>query len=273
LEDVEGRLGKAIVDPKRSTFNLTGKGIVVPSEISARLPSGENSADAIPAKMVLTIIGEAGKRNQRNTLGGKATNEGNGLSGLQIVLKENETEVTFTEGEEWTYENGDTPEAVAKKIGEAIDAHESWTAEGSPDIGPTKVIIESELDTNIGALGNKMEGWVATGANTSLKVGIVDNGSAQKFRGGMDSVTLKFWLEKEAVLDGNFSMTDRLVLVGFVDDKLRAVRQSGLDMTVEQRGIVQGGITDARIAEEEAIAAEKLDQALKEKQEKEQAEQ
>jgi len=269
LEDVEGRLGHAVVDPNRSSFDLTGKGIVVPSEISARLPSGENSADAIPAKMVLTIIGEAGKRNQRNTLGGKAANEGNGLSGLQIVLKENETEVTFTEGEEWTYENGDTPEAVAKKIGEAIDAHESWVAEGSTDLGPTKVIIESELDTNIGALGNKMEGWVATGANTSVKVGIVDNGSAQKFRGGMDSVTLKFWLEKEAVLDGNFSMTDRLVLVGFVDDKLRAVRQSGLDMDVEQRSIVQDGITDARIAEEEAIAAEKLDQAMKEQQEKE----
>jgi hypothetical protein len=269
LEDVEGRLGKAIENPDRTTFNLTTIGIVIPGEISARLPSGENSADAIAAKMVLTIIGEPGKRNQRKTLGGKAANEGNGLSGLQIVLKENETEVTFTEGEEWTYENGDTPEAVAKKIGEAIDAHESWTAEGSSDIGPTKVIIESTLEVNIGALGNKMEGWVATGANTSVKVGIVDNGSAQKFRGGMDSVTLKFWLEKEAVLDGNFSMTDRLVLVGFIDDKLRAVRQSGLDMTVEQRGIVQGGIKDARIAEEDAIAAEKLDQALKEKQEKE----
>jgi hypothetical protein len=269
LEDVEGMLGKSIENPDRSTFDLTGKGIVIPSEISARLPSGENNAEAIPAKLILTIIGEPGKRNQRNTLGGKAANEGNGLSGLQIVLKENENEVTFTEGEEWTYENGDTPEAVAKKIGEAIDAHESWNAEGSPEIAPTKIIIESALETNIGALSNKMEGWVATGANTSTKVGIVANGSAQKFRGGMDSVTLKFWLEKEAVLDGNFSMTDRLVLVGFVDNKLRAVRQSGLDLTIEQRGIVQDGITDARIAEEEAIAAAKLDEAMKAQQEKE----
>ena len=272
LGDVEGMLGKAIADPDRSTYDLTGKGIVIPSEISARLPSGENSADAIPAKLVLTIIGEPGKRNQRNTLGGKAANEGNGLSGLQVVLKENENEVTFTEGEEWTYENGDTAETVAKKIGEAIDAHESWNAEGSPEIGPTKVIIESALDTNIGALSNKMEGWVATGANTSVKVGIVDNGSAQKFRGGMDSVTLKFWLEKEAVLDGNFSMTDRLVLVGFVDNKLRAVRQSGIELTIEQRAIVQDGITEARIAEEEAIAAAKLDEAMKEQQAKEAAE-
>jgi hypothetical protein len=64
-------------------------------------------------------------------------------------------------------------------------------------------------------------------------------------------------------------MTDRLVLVGFVDNKLRAVRQSGLDLTIEQRGIVQDGITDARIAEEEAIAAAKLDEAMKAQQEKE----
>ena len=118
------------------------------------------------------------------------------------MLKENGNEVTFTEGEDWTYENGDTAETVAKKIGEAIDAHESWTAEGKGELAPTKVFIESALETNMGEIGNKQEGWVATGKNTGVKVGIVDNGSTQRFRGGMDSVTLKFWLEEEAVLDG-----------------------------------------------------------------------
>lgn len=266
IEDVEALLGSAEVEPDRSTYNLTGRGLVIPSEISARLPAGENSADAIPAKLVLTVVGEAGRRNQRNTLGARAANKGNGLSGLQIVLRENGNEVTFTEGEDWTYENNDTAETVAKKIGEAIDAHESWTAEGSTELAPTKVIIESALETNIGTLGNDMEGWVATGANTALKVGIVDNGSTQNFRGGMDSVDLKFWVETEAVLDGNFSMTDRLVLAGFIDGKLKAVRQAGIDLTTEQINGMTEAITEARIAEEEALAAAEEDKELKMKE-------
>ena len=182
------------------------------------------------------------------------------------MLRENGNEVTFTEGEDWTYENNDTAETVAKKIGEAIDAHESWSAEGSTELAPTKVIIESALETNIGTLGNDMEGWVATGANTSLKVGIVDNGSPQNFRGGMDSVDLKFWVETEAVRDGNFSMTDRLVLAGFIDGKLKAVRQAGIDLTTEQINGMTEAITEARIAEEEALAAAEEDKELKMKE-------
>lgn len=269
IENVEQLLGTSVENPDRASYNLTGRGLVIPSEISARLPSGENSAEAIPAKLVLTVIGEAGRRNQRNTLGAKAANEGNGLSGLQIALRENGNEVTFTEGEDWTYENGDTAEVVAKKIGEAIDAHESWSAEGSTELAPTKVIIESELETNVGTLGNKMEGWVATGANTALKVGIVDNGSMQNFRGGMDSVDLKFWVENEAVLDGNFSMTDRLVLAGFIDGKLKAVRQAGIDLTTEQINAMTETITEARVAEEAALEAER--EAAQAKREQEQA--
>lgn len=269
IENVEQLLGSAVENPDRASYNLTGRGLVIPSEISARLPTGENTAEAIPAKLVLTVIGDPGRRNQRNTLGAKAANEGNGLSGLQIALRENGNEVTFTEGEDWTYENGDTAEVVAKKIGEAIDAHESWIAEGSTELAPTKVIIESELDTNIGTLGNKMEGWVATGANTALKVGIVDNGSMQNFRGGMDSVDLKFWVENEAVLDGNFSMTDRLVLAGFIDGKLKAVRQAGIDLTTEQINGMADAITEARVAEEAALEAER--EAAQAKREQEQA--
>ena len=106
----------------------------------------------------------------------------------------------------------------------------------------------------MGEIGNKQEGWVATGKNTGVKVGIVDNGSTQRFRGGMDSVTLKFWLEEEAVLDGNFSMTDRLVLVGFIGDQLKAVRQFGIEMTSEQLTSVQDGIIADREAEEQAKA-------------------
>lgn len=283
IEEVEALLGSAEVDPDRSEYNLTGRGLVIPSEISARLPSGENHAEAIPAKLVLTVIGEPGRRNKRGTLGARADNEGNGVSGLQIVLKENENEVTFTEGEDWTYENDDTAETVAKKIGEAIDAHESWSAEGSTELAPTKVIIQAQIDTdddaeaeaeaepkkprNVGTLGNDMEGWVATGANTAIKVGIADNGEPQNFRGGMDSVDLKFWVENEAVLDGNFSMTDRLVLAGFIDGKLKAVRQAGIDLTNEQINNMTEVLTAARVAEEEAIAEAKAAKELKEEQE------
>ena len=269
VEDVNGLLGSFVENPDRASYDLTGKGLVIPGEISARLPAGENDAEAIAAKLVLTVIGEPGRRNQRNTLGAKAASEGNGVSGLQIVLRENGNEVTFTEGEEWTYENGDTAEVVAKKIGEAIDAHPSWTAEGSPESAPTRVLIEPELEANIGAIGNDLEGWVATGKNTGVKVGISDDGEPQNFRGGMDSVSLKFWYEDEAVLDGNFSMTDRLVLVGFIGDKLRAVRQSGIELTTEQMTSVQDAIAEARLAEEEAAEAAKLDAEMKDKAEKE----
>ena len=269
LEEVTGLLGTAVVDPDRASYDLTGKGLVIPGEISARLPAGENDADAIAAKLVLTIIGEPGRRNQWRTLGARAASEGNGVSGLQIVLRENSNEVTFTEGEEWTYENGDTAEVVAKKIGDAIDAHPSWTAEGSPESAPTRVLIEPELEANIGVVGNELEGWVATGKNTGVKVGIADDGEPQNFRGGMDSVSLKFWYEDEAVLDGNFSMTDRLVLVGFIGDKLRAVRQSGIELSVDQMTVVQDQIDAARLAEEEAAEAAKLDAEMKDKAENE----
>ena len=270
-EEVIGLLGPEVENPDRASYDLTGKGLVIPGEISARLPAGENNAEAIAAKLVLSIIGEPGRRNQRNTLGAKAEREGNGVSGLQIVLNENGNEVTFTEGEDWTYENGDTAEVVAKKIGDAIDAHPSWIAEGSPESAPTRVVIEPELEENIGVIGNELEGRVATGKNTGVKVGIADNGEPQKFRGGMDSVSLKFWYEDEAVLDGNFSMTDRLVLVGFIGDKLRAVRQSGIDLLPDQMTLVQDAIVEARTAEEEAAEAAKLDEEMKDKEEEEDA--
>lgn len=263
LEEVTALLGQPVENPDRASYDLTGKGLVIPGNISARLPAGENDAEAISAKLVLSIIGEPGRRNQRNTLGAKADSEGNGVSGLQIVLKENSNEVTFTEGEDWTYENGDTAEVVAKKIGEAIDAHPSWIAEGSPESAPTRVIIEPELEANIGVIGNELEGWVATGTNTGVKVGIADNGEPQRFRGGMDSVSLKFWYEDEAVLDGNFSMTDRLVLIGFIGDKLNAVRQSGINLLPDQMTLVQDAIAEAKAEEEAAAEAAKQDEAMK----------
>jgi hypothetical protein len=255
-DEVAAILGAPEVDPKRETYDLAGRGVAIPSLVGARLPSGKNIAEAIQARLVVSISGEPSRRGAWGQLGAKATNEGGGMAGLQIVLKENDNETTFTEGEEWTYENDDTAEIVAKKIGEAIDAHPSWTAEGSTEDAPTKVIINPELEENHGDAGNKLEGWVATGPNTGVKVGIMDDGSPQRFRGGMDSALLQFWFEKEKVLDGNFSMTDRLVLVGFIDDKLKAMRQSGIDLTSEQTIAIDAALEEAQAAEEEALNAE-----------------
>lgn len=255
-DEVAAVLGAPEVDPQRERFDLAGRGVTIPSVVGARLPSGENLAEALSAKLVITISGEASRRGAWGKLGAKANNEGGGVAGLQLVLKENDNETTFTEGEEWTYENGDTPEIVAKKIGEAIDAHPSWNAEGSTEEAPTKVIISPELEENFGDAGNKLEGWVATGPNTGVKVGIMDDGSPQRFRGGMDSALLQFWFEKEAVLDGNFTMTDRLVLVGFIDDKLKAIRQSGIDLTAAQIAALDDALEEARAAEEEAMNQE-----------------
>ncbi|MAY80142.1 MAG: hypothetical protein CL930_05070 [Deltaproteobacteria bacterium] len=234
VDDLSAMFGNPHDGPPGDTQTLAGMGLIIPGEISSRLPDDAWDADAVSSRLILTVIGEPGRRNQRDTLGAKAENEKNGMAGLQIVLKENTNEVTFTEGQEWTYENGDTAETVAKKIGEAIDAHPSWIAEGSPESSPTKVIINPELEANFGTKGNEMEGWVATGKNTSFKVSYTDSGEPQKFTGGKDSVSLKFWYEQEDVLDGNFSMTDRIVMVGFLDNKLSSVHQSGIDLTAEQ---------------------------------------
>jgi hypothetical protein len=234
VDDLSSLLGSPHDGPPGNTQTLAGMGLIVPGEISSRLPDDAWDADAISARLILTVLGEPGRRNQRDTLGAKAETEKNGMAGLQIVLKENTNEVTFTEGQEWTYENGDTAEMVAKKIGDAIDAHPSWIGEGSPESSPTKVIISPELDTNFGTKGNDMEGWVATGKNTSFKVSYTASGEPQKFTGGKDSVSLKFWYEQEDVLDGNFSMTDRIIMVGFLDNKLSSVHQSGISLTSEQ---------------------------------------
>ena len=58
FEEVVGLLGPHVENPDRASYDLTGKGLVIPGEISARLPAGENDAEAIAAKLVLSIIGE-----------------------------------------------------------------------------------------------------------------------------------------------------------------------------------------------------------------------
>ena len=50
LGDVEGRLGKALADPDRSTFDLTGKGIVITQILQVVFPAW------VPFHYQLTIL-------------------------------------------------------------------------------------------------------------------------------------------------------------------------------------------------------------------------
>jgi len=229
---VQGILGPALTKPDRSALDLPGKGVSLPSEIVARLAQGQDSAEAVQARLSINIEGTPSKRNAKEGLGASAIKGLNGVVGLQIILTENGNTATFTEGEHWKYENGDTAEAVAKKIGDAINAHASWTAVGSPESAPKRVNITSSLESNNGTNGNSMTCRAApTATNTAVRVGYKNDGSVVAFRGGQDSVALQFWLEQDGALDGDFTMTDRLVVVGYVDNKVHSMKQAGLGET------------------------------------------
>ena len=232
IADVEGIFGPALVKPDRGSLDLSGRGVALPSDIVSRLNQGEDTAEAVDARLSISVEGTPSKRNARDGLGAQAANGGNGLVGLQIILTEGGNETTFTEGEHWTYASMDTAEVVAKKIGDAINAHPSWNALGSPDDAPKRINITSALPSNQGDPGNSMTCRAApAGKNTAVRVGYRDDGSTVSFRGGQDSVALQFWLERDGALDGNFTMTDRLVVVGYVDDKVHSMKQSGLGTT------------------------------------------
>jgi hypothetical protein len=232
-DQVNAVFGAPMVKPDRQQLDLAGKGVSLPGEIVARLAQGEDRAEAVSAKLSITIEGEPSKRKAKTGLGASAANEGNGLVGLQIVLAESGNETTITEGEHWTYVNLDTAEMVAQKIGQAIDAHPSWAAQGGSDEAPKRITIQSELASNGGEPGNNMTCRAAPkGKNTAVRVGYRDDGGTVSFRGGQHSVELRFWLEKDQVLDGDFTLTDRLVVVGYMNEQVKTMKQAGLGVTV-----------------------------------------
>jgi hypothetical protein len=236
-------LGGPIANPDRKQYDFTGRGISLPNAVGSRLAPGANTAEAVPAKLVLTIIGEPGRRKARESLGASSADEKNGLIDLQVVLTENGNETSFIEGEHWTYENGDTPEQVAQKIGDAINAHPSWEAEGSTEAAPKKVFVQSALETNRGDFGNEAKGRVASGPNTAVRVGYREDGKWVHFRGGQHSVSLHLWSEADIALDANFTMTDKLILVGYVDNKITegGIRQAGLPLPSKLEEAPSGG--------------------------------
>ena len=227
-DEVTSAIGLPQSDP--ASIDLTEYRLSIPSAIKYRLVDGAFTADATPAKLTVKIFGEPSKRGDRRNpgLGSSAEEEANGLVGLVLVLTENENETVITEGEHWTYENGDTPEIVAKKIGDAIEETESWTAEGSPEDNPNHVKIESAIEENNGTVGNTMMAQVTTGKNTSVRVGTRNDGTPDNFRGGQDDVLVQVWFEKDVIMDANFTIGNRVAAIGYLGGKVSFLRESGI---------------------------------------------
>ncbi len=146
----------------------------------------------------------------------------------------------------WTYEDDDTPEIVARKIGEAIDSTESWVGVGSTDEEPNMVTITPELEENFGTACNdgkctiqvvaasepepvaEGEATPPLDVTTSIIIRSKTDGKPQVFRGGASEAYVWIWHEKGVLLDTDFSNEDRIVVVGFDDHKVVGMVQAGL---------------------------------------------
>jgi hypothetical protein len=126
------------------------------------------------------------------------------------------------------YSSNLTGEEVAQELTRLIDETDEWVAEYGGEELPTKITIIPELEEWMGAVGNRLVSQVVTGANSSVKVAGLTNGGVRPFRGGQDDIDLRFWFEKDRMIDGNFSVTDRLLLVGFIGNKVAGMSQSGI---------------------------------------------
>ena len=243
-DEVSALLGTPQPDDRE--FNLQEFSLVTPREVSGRL-RGARQADARDARLIIKISGEPSEANLRKGegLGAPATYERGGLMGLDLMLVENGNEVHFIEGTDWNYEDNMTAEDVAKKLGELIDAHPSWVAVGSPEEDPNAIIITPELEDNKGSACNEVcAGRVVSSetitegegdkaqqkpvATNAVKVRGVVDGSQQKFVGGEDEALVKYWFEDGVLMDADFSTGDRLVIGGFIDNKLVGIVQSGI---------------------------------------------
>ncbi|HCH61234.1 MAG: hypothetical protein CL927_17145 [Deltaproteobacteria bacterium] len=235
--------------PIEQKYELTTYHIGMPKGLNRSLSKEKRHVERVEASMKVKISGEPSKANlgrRGEGLGAPANRERSGLMGLSLKLVENENETIITEGEHWNYEDDDTPEIVAKKIGEAIDATESWTAVGSTDEEPNMITIEPALEANFGTACNEGNCTVqvvaasepepvaegeeepALDVTTAVIIRSKTDGKAQDFRGGASEAYVWIWDEKGVVLDTDFSNADRIVVVGFDDHKVVSFIQAGL---------------------------------------------
>lgn len=246
-DDVKNLFGDP--SPIDQKYNLATYHIGMPKGLNRSLSMDTRQLDRVEASIKIKIAGEPSKANlgrRGEGLGAPANKERGGLTGVSIKLIENENETIITEGEHWTYEDDDTPEVVAKKLGEAIEATESWTAVGSTDEEPNMVTVKPALEENFGtachdgtctvqvvaasepepvAEGEEEPPIDVTGA---VIIRSKTDGKPQDFRGGQEEAYVWIWDEKGVVLDTDFSNEDRIVVIGFDKHKVISSSQAGL---------------------------------------------
>jgi hypothetical protein len=256
--------------PIEQKYNLATYHIGMPKGLNRSLSKDTRHVERVEASMKIKVTGEPSKANlgrRGEGLGAPANYERGGLTGLSLKLVE-ENSITYivettdadreveqaevAEGEPatfysyWTYEDDDTPELVAAKIGEAIEATEGWTAVGSTDEEPNMVTVKPALEANFGtachegactlqvvaaseaepvAEGEEIPPVDVTGA---IILRSKTDGKPQEFRGGQEEAYVWIWDEKGVVLDTDFSNEDRIVVIGFDNHKVVSSVHSGL---------------------------------------------
>ena len=90
--------------------------------------------------------------------------------------------------------------------------------------------VSSESQEYMGVLGNAWSAQLDSGPNDAFLVRDTNGGSNVAFRGGADAARLDFWEENDILLDDDFLTNRRLLIAGFVNGKLVAVGQSGIEI-------------------------------------------
>jgi hypothetical protein len=92
------------------------------------------------------------------------------------------------------------------------------------------VKVNPESKTYMGVLGNAWSTQVDSGANKSFLVRQTSGGMNVKFRGGADAARIRYWEENDIILDDDFLTNSRLLVAGFINGKLVAVGQKGIEL-------------------------------------------
>lgn len=88
--------------------------------------------------------------------------------------------------------------------------------------------ISEDSKEYMGMLGNAWSAQLNSGANKAFKVRETTGGTNIVFRGGADAARLDFWEENDILLDDDFLTNRRLLVAGYINNRLVAVGQSGI---------------------------------------------
>ena len=145
-------------------------------------------------------------------------------------------EWVMKEGEDWKYpqdsesENDDgkvvkgpgTAEQAAAAFVEAFNEKHGqfFLAEIDVDEDPAMFTIIPVAEEFLGENSNTLKIQVMTGDNIAVKVGRTTKGDVQRFNGGNDKLQMDYFYEEDAFWDRDFDTSSRLVVAGYINDKL-----------------------------------------------------